>query len=656
MNFAGKSGSTASGLFSASHIGVDKSSHHGHADAITVSDPYLLFSGDYKRSGPDLILSKDGREHVVENYFIGEKRAALAAPDGAQLSGDIVSALTGHVQVAQASGAVDAGKVIGHVTKLTGNATVIRNGVSIVLNMGDNVHKGDVVQSGSNSSLGITFIDGTVFGLASNARMVLNEMVYDPNGSSNSSFLTLVQGTITFVAGQTAKHGDMKVDTPVATMGIRGTACLVELGFEVPLIDPTNPAIATRSIPVKFQVLREADGSVGSYVLYAKTDLTFSNPIATINRVGEVTAFNANGQFTNYQLTLIAPEVKALIDQTLKLYFPNYNPIPQTRDRRRPIRSPRTTETSSRSIFRPTSRRPFRSTILFPIPTIRERRPPEPPRSRSRGATRSRRSPSMPLPTSRTSRSRISVVITDPDSPDDVPHPYVAGSGKVVSATGPATTPAALDLAALVHVDPATGAVSYDPASFAFLKAGDKVVVTIAFDANSGPDTVHQTLTLTIDGANDAPTVSSAVTGGGAEGSGVATVNLLNFASDADAGAVLHVQNLVWTETGSGFPAGVTLSADGNSLLVDTNNLAYDHLAQGASYIAHFSYDVVDENGAPVHQTATVTIGGTNDAPVILQTAGTDRDRFQRFDPSEFRRCVGPGLGRSHHAEQFCIR
>ena len=124
--------------------------------------------------------------------------------------------------------------MIGHVTKLVGTATVIRNGVSIILNNGDNVEKGDVVQSGSDSTLGITFIDGTVFGLSSNARMVLNEMVYDPNGSNNSSLLSLVAGTITFVAGETAKHGDMKVDTPVATMGIRGTAVLVEIDFKIP--------------------------------------------------------------------------------------------------------------------------------------------------------------------------------------------------------------------------------------------------------------------------------------------------------------------------------------------------------------------------------------------------------------------------------------
>ena len=241
LNYAGKFdaklAADGSGLHSLGHAHVETFARHAtHApsDAIIVPDAQLLFNGDFKRSGVDLVLSRDGHELVLQDYFKGEKRAALSSPDGAHLTGDLVNALTGHTEYAQADGSASAGHVIGHVTKLTGTATAIRNGVSIILNNGDNVEKGDVVQSGSNSTLGITFIDGTVFGLSSNARMVLNEMVYDPNGSNNSSLLSLVAGTISFVAGETAKHGDMKVDTPVATMGIRGTAVLVEIDFKFP--------------------------------------------------------------------------------------------------------------------------------------------------------------------------------------------------------------------------------------------------------------------------------------------------------------------------------------------------------------------------------------------------------------------------------------
>src|SRR5437879_8655330 len=83
---------------------------HAPSDAIIVSDAQLLFNGDFKRSGVDLILSKDDHELVVPDYFKGEKRAALASPDGAHLTGDIVNALTGHVEFAQADGSAGGGR------------------------------------------------------------------------------------------------------------------------------------------------------------------------------------------------------------------------------------------------------------------------------------------------------------------------------------------------------------------------------------------------------------------------------------------------------------------------------------------------------------------------------------------------------------------
>ena len=95
--------------------------------------------------------------------------------------------------------------------------------------VGDSVYRGDVVQTAADGAVGIAFTDGTAFNLSSNARMVLNEFVYDPKGKSNSTLISLSKGTFTFVAGQVAKTGDMKIDTPVATMGIRGTTPHVEI-------------------------------------------------------------------------------------------------------------------------------------------------------------------------------------------------------------------------------------------------------------------------------------------------------------------------------------------------------------------------------------------------------------------------------------------
>jgi hypothetical protein len=128
---------------------------------------------------------------------------------------------------------------IGRVVVATGSATIERASAIIVqasvsgqlgqAKVGDLVYQGDVVATGADGRLGISFTDGTSFNLSSNARMALSEFVYEPNGTSNSTLFNLTKGTFTFVAGKVAKTGDMKIDTPVATMGVRGTTPHVEI-------------------------------------------------------------------------------------------------------------------------------------------------------------------------------------------------------------------------------------------------------------------------------------------------------------------------------------------------------------------------------------------------------------------------------------------
>ena len=132
-----------------------------------------------------------------------------------------------------------ASKPIGKVVVATGSVTLERAGAAVVqagtagqagqAKVGDLVYQGDAVATGADGKVGINFTDGSSFNLSSNARMVLDEFVYDPNSTSNASLFNLTKGTFTFVAGKVAKTGDMKVDTPVATMGIRGTTPRVEI-------------------------------------------------------------------------------------------------------------------------------------------------------------------------------------------------------------------------------------------------------------------------------------------------------------------------------------------------------------------------------------------------------------------------------------------
>ena len=132
-----------------------------------------------------------------------------------------------------------ASKPIGNVVAATGSVTIEHVNAVVVqatlpsqagqTKVGDLVYQGDVVRTGADGRVSINFADGTSFNLSNNANMALDEFVYDPNGKSNSTLFNLTKGTFTFVAGNIAKTGNMKIDTPVATMGIRGTTPHVEI-------------------------------------------------------------------------------------------------------------------------------------------------------------------------------------------------------------------------------------------------------------------------------------------------------------------------------------------------------------------------------------------------------------------------------------------
>jgi hypothetical protein len=117
---------------------------------------------------------------------------------------------------------------IEHSTAIIVQANLPTNDASQV-KVGDLVYRGDVIQTGPDGQLGVAFADGSSFAVSRNARMEMNEFVYDPHGHSNSSLMSLSKGTFTFIAGEVAHTGSMEVNTPVGTMGIRGTAPRVEI-------------------------------------------------------------------------------------------------------------------------------------------------------------------------------------------------------------------------------------------------------------------------------------------------------------------------------------------------------------------------------------------------------------------------------------------
>jgi hypothetical protein len=143
---------------------------------------------------------------------------------------------------------------IGNVAALTGSATVTRNNEATPLKPKDDIFLNDVLQTSANSSLGVTFNDATTFNLTANARITIDNYVYQDGGKQNAALFDVAKGTVAFVAAAVAKTGDMKISTPTATLGIRGTSGLVEV---------PEGASATSRNNVAIKLYPDADGKVG---------------------------------------------------------------------------------------------------------------------------------------------------------------------------------------------------------------------------------------------------------------------------------------------------------------------------------------------------------------------------------------------------------
>ena len=145
---------------------------------------------------------------------------------------------------------------IGNVATLTGSATVTRNNASTPLKLQDDIFLNDVLQTSANSTLGVTFNDATTFNLTANATITVDNYVYEDGGKQNAALFDIAKGTVAFVAAAVAKTGDMKISTPTATLGIRGTTGLVEVPEGAAATAPTMSR--SNSIPIR------TAGSAGS--------------------------------------------------------------------------------------------------------------------------------------------------------------------------------------------------------------------------------------------------------------------------------------------------------------------------------------------------------------------------------------------------------
>ncbi len=124
-----------------------------------------------------------------------------------------------------------ASATIGIIKSVSGDVylTNATSAIKAVPNM--RLNQGDSIRTGPNSNAGLIFEDDTVVSLGSNSEMSIEKFLFDPAAEKLEFVARLLQGTFSFISGQIAKLApdQVKIETPDATLGVRGTKFLVKI-------------------------------------------------------------------------------------------------------------------------------------------------------------------------------------------------------------------------------------------------------------------------------------------------------------------------------------------------------------------------------------------------------------------------------------------
>ena len=83
------------------------------------------------------------------------------------------------------------------------------------------IHK-ERIHTTSTGTVQLAFLDKSTLSIAPNTNIVINDFVYDPDGSKGHMLASLTKGALRFVGGALSHAGEASIVTPAAAVGIRG--------------------------------------------------------------------------------------------------------------------------------------------------------------------------------------------------------------------------------------------------------------------------------------------------------------------------------------------------------------------------------------------------------------------------------------------------
>lgn len=286
---------------------------------VDLPDTSYVTDATMTRDGVDLVLETPEGTVVVEGYFAAEPTPHLVSPDGTTLTPNLVESFIRSDSEYANLGSVTDASPVGAVQEISGEATVTRlDGTVEVAGIGTPIYQGDVVETNEDGAVNIMFIDQTTFAVSEDARLAIDEYVFDPATQSGTTNFSVLKGVFVFTSGLIGREDpdDVMIDTPSGSIGIRGTIIAgdVDAG-EITVIE-------------------------GAIVLYdfAGNTLTLSNQYETakfnltdntIDHVGELEATEVSAKFMSVS-TVAADLFSTIEDSAVEQQD---NQAPETQDK-----------------------------------------------------------------------------------------------------------------------------------------------------------------------------------------------------------------------------------------------------------------------------------------------------------------------------------
>ncbi len=127
---------------------------------------------------------------------------------------------------------------VGSVKTVQGNCWVQRKSKTVSATEGMHLEIGDLLRTGADGRLAFIMRDGTRVALGPGTELSVDQFAYDPSHGQFALLLSLGRGILAYISGKIATFSPeaVRVQTPVASIGVRGTKFVIGLG-----VSPRTP-------------------------------------------------------------------------------------------------------------------------------------------------------------------------------------------------------------------------------------------------------------------------------------------------------------------------------------------------------------------------------------------------------------------------------